>query len=114
MERDASGPGTWASSIVGATQGFKISKDSEAVAEDTVGGFLRHSVMQMFNHVPVSKGDATGPCIIREGGYKGGQGQYKLIIKINEVGGVSVDAEDPDRFSTLFVIEPGDEGVAGD
>ena len=57
---------------MGAAQGLKVSKDTEAVAEDAVRGFLRHAVMWMFNHVPVPKGDATRPCIIRKGGHEGG------------------------------------------
>ena len=60
--------------------------------------------MRMFNHVPVPKGDATGPCIIREGGYEGGQGYYKLVVEINKARGVSIGAEDPNSFSAFFVI----------
>ena len=89
---------------MGATQGFKVSKDAEVAAEDAVRGLLRYAVMRMFNHVPISKGDATGPCIIRKGGYEGGQGQYKLVVEINKAGGVCIGAEDPNSFSALLVI----------
>lgn len=57
----------WASSIVSTAQGLKVSEDMKASVEDTVRGFLGGVVMRVFNHIPISKSDASCPCSFREG-----------------------------------------------
>ena len=108
------GPGTWASGIVGTAQGFKVSKGMEAAAKDAVRGLLGHTVMWVFDHIPIPKGDAARPHIGRKGSYKGGQGDYKFVVEINKVGGVSIGAQNPNGFGALLVVELGEEGVARD
>lgn len=59
-----------AGSVTGAAQGHEVSKNAEVMAEYTVRGLLRDAVMRVLDHVPVTKGNAAFPGVLREGCYE--------------------------------------------
>ena len=111
-EGDAAQESRWPGYVGGAAEGPKVREKEEAPLEDAIRGLLGDMVGRVLDHVPVAEGNAALPGVSREGGDEGGELEHELSVEANEVRGVSVDTEHPDRLGALAVVEVSKEGMA--